>query len=118
MKWRTLIASKIPFGQMGETMHLLRDNNGTLAIAAPMVLTVVEPSGTVRMDAAFIEAGLDRAIQGRNEIDDFLQAMMDAAWDRGLRPAGFEGPQELAATKRHLDDMRMLAGVKAKSGGD
>lgn len=39
----------------------------------------------------------------------FLQAILDHAWEEGLRPAGFyDGPKELAAVRAHLADMRAL----------
>jgi hypothetical protein len=41
---------------------------------------------------------------------NFLQTVLDHAWEQGLRPSGFfDTPNELAAIKRHLDDMRALA---------
>ena len=42
--------------------------------------------------------------------DYLLQAFMDAAWEKGLRPKGYEDNEgELKATKYHLHDMRTLA---------
>lgn len=40
----------------------------------------------------------------------FLQAMMEAAWELGLKPRNI-GPMEneLVATKYHLEDMRKIA---------
>lgn len=50
---------------------------------------------------------------------DFLQAALDHAWEVGLRPRGFfDTPNELAATRAHLHDMRALVfkdGVKPKA---
>lgn len=51
----------------------------------------------------------------RDQFDDgtvanFLQAMMDAAWEMGLRPKGMKDQRdELAAVRYHLEDMRRLA---------
>lgn len=40
---------------------------------------------------------------------EFMQAMLDRAWSLGLRPAGFHDvPNTMAATNRHLEDMRTL----------
>lgn len=47
------------------------------------------------------------------QTDDFLRAIMDVAWDAGLRPTGFEDhTNELKATRYHLEDMRLLSKVK------
>jgi hypothetical protein len=49
------------------------------------------------------------------ENEAFLQAMMDAAWERGLKPAGYrnDNPQ-LDAIKYHLEDMRKLVFKETK----
>lgn len=40
---------------------------------------------------------------------EFLQAALDAAWDAGLRPAGYLDTREsMKATQAHLEDMRKL----------
>ncbi len=46
------------------------------------------------------------------ETDDFLRAIMDVAWDAGIRPTSFEDhANELKATRYHLEDMRVLSKV-------
>ena len=45
----------------------------------------------------------------------FLQAAMDAAWEAGLRPLGYEDTrQKVGALRYHLEDMRLLAKVRDK----
>lgn len=52
-------------------------------------------------------------IEGKNNVTNFVQAVMDAGWKAGLKPAGYEdASRELTATKFHLEDMRLLAKVK------
>lgn len=47
---------------------------------------------------------------GSASVKNFLQAMMDAAWEFGLRPTGIKDQKdELAAVRYHLEDMRTLA---------
>jgi len=47
-----------------------------------------------------------------DEFDALLQALVDAAWEQGIRPKGSEDTHgELKATKFHLEDMRTLAKV-------
>lgn len=56
---------------------------------------------------AFLEG---HATPAGDEVGDFLQAMLDAAWELGLRPAGYaDHKNELAAVRDHLKDMRFLA---------
>jgi hypothetical protein len=47
-----------------------------------------------------------------NDVQGLLQALLDAAWARGMRPRGHEGPDELKAVTRHLEDMRAMAFAK------
>lgn len=45
----------------------------------------------------------------QDNVRSFMQAVLDAAWELGLRPAGFkEHETELKATRYHLEDMRRL----------
>lgn len=44
-----------------------------------------------------------------DNMGNFIQAIIDAAWDAGMRPANFkEHESELTATKYHLEDMRKI----------
>lgn len=46
-------------------------------------------------------------------VDQFLQAMLERAWERGLRPKKFEAVEnEMKAVRYHLEDMRLLAKVR------
>jgi len=48
----------------------------------------------------------------RSDGRAFMQAMLDAAWDMGLRPASYaDYTNELKAVRYHLEDMRKLAKV-------
>lgn len=47
---------------------------------------------------------------GSKELDPVFQGLVDIAYEMGYRPKGFEdNAGELAATKRHLTDMRAMA---------
>lgn len=53
----------------------------------------------------------------RKEIDEFLRAFVDAAWERGIKPTKLEDHvNELKATQRHLEDMRALTFKSGKPG--
>lgn len=47
---------------------------------------------------------------GVGDVTGFVQAVMDAAWEAGLRPSQYrDAIQELGAVRYHLEDMRSLA---------
>ncbi len=47
------------------------------------------------------------------EVEDFMRAIMDAAWEVGIRPTGLsDHTNELTAVRCHLEDMRLLAKVR------
>ncbi len=55
--------------------------------------------------------------QGVN-VNGFLQAALDVAWEIGLRPQGFADPaNELTAVRYHLEDMRTLAKLRTTAPG-
>jgi hypothetical protein len=49
--------------------------------------------------------------------DEEAQCLMDSLWDCGIRPTAGQGSAEqLAATERHLEDMRTIAFSTVKGG--
>lgn len=47
---------------------------------------------------------------GEREGEAFLRAALNAAWEQGLRPDGFNDTREsMKATNAHLQDMRAIA---------
>lgn len=53
-------------------------------------------------------------VDDRRFMDDghtpFMRAALNAAWEMGLRPDGFDDTREsMKATNRHLEDMRSIA---------
>ncbi len=91
--------AKLHYDFMTDQEHLVvRTDNGYLH---SMVITTL--------------AGPHETIQPLMTQDsrEFIQAIMDAGWKAGLKPAGYEdASRELTATKYHLEDMRVLAKVK------
>jgi len=44
------------------------------------------------------------------QLKEIMQALLDAAWENGMRPSGYGDVKEsVAAVKAHLSDMRMIA---------
>ncbi len=107
MTWRIHIASGIPFGRLEETMMIFRDDGyGRFSyISGPLVMKSVD-SG-----AAIPEADVTMRFGGFGgaELDDFLRAFVEAAWERGIRPKALSDQRgELAATREHLADFKRL----------
>lgn len=82
-----------------------RDHMGMRSfIQAPLTLRTYDECARIE-DA---DVDLMRDMDGQA----FLQAMLEAAWEIGLRPKDFaDHKNELTAVRYHLEDMRMLAKV-------
>lgn len=88
-------------------LHLVRQREGHLDVVKPFEMTtiphggmIVEPSMGVLGDTS------------REESVAFLRAVMDQAWELGIRPTKFQDhTNELKALRDHLQDMRKLAKV-------
>jgi hypothetical protein len=75
-----------------------------------VALNVVE---TLNKAIEQIPPDLSRGIIPLIECDPLLQALMDLAWENGMRPTGFKDVlNETAALKKHLEDMRAILFAK------
>lgn len=111
-EWIVDIQSMIPIGELGERMIVARVDRMTNAaemMCAPMMK--LKDNGCFIEDSeVFMRSHGYSTAFGTSDIDQFLQAMMNAGWNRGLRPKSFDpSAGELAAVNRHLEDMRRLA---------
>lgn len=117
MRWSIHTQNLITYGQVGEVMVLMREGErigSDVEFVAPLTFVKPEASGAFDFNGATFRAHRG-GFGERNEIDDLLQAMMDAAWDRGLRPTKMDhNEREVKAIERHLEDMRRLAGIGAQ----
>lgn len=111
-EWVVTTQSMIPQGELAEALLIAKVDRmaGTAEIMrATMEKTSLD--GTYLRhdrDSPFISFGV-AAMGEHNSIDALLQAVMDCAWKRGLRPKKFDpSAGELAAVKAHLEDMRRL----------
>lgn len=114
-EWIVDIQSMIPMGEVGERMVIAQvdERAGTYALMHTPTLTTHSKSEAFGNDEIFMRSGWSDRTFGKNQIDQFLQAMMDAGWKRGLRPVGFDPTAgELAAVNRHLEDLRKIAMMK------
>lgn len=103
-EWKVYVEDK-PW-EMSATLHMVRDTGDGLDVVEPLTLK--------RMDRFGLSAP-SRGILGdatREEAFNFLRAIMDQAWEMGIRPTKFKDhTNELKAVRDHLQDMRKLAKV-------
>ncbi len=87
-------------------LHLARtEPAGTRGLVQALTLGNVRP-GELAPESAGVLGDMSE------ETDDFLRAIIDAAWEHGIRPTGFQDhTNELTAVRFHLEDMRLLAKV-------
>lgn len=86
--------------------------DGSRAFLQPLTWKLEDDGLAIPREEAF---ALSDAF-GRRNVRSFLQAMMDAAWEIGLRPAqAKDQTDELKAVRYHLEDMRALA-LKTEGG--
>jgi len=86
-------------------LHIFRetDDGGRMILHTPIAETVGRHGMLDEVKTAFVNP---------DETEQFLQAVIDAAWTSGYRPAGWQDHEsQLTATKYHLEDMRKLAKV-------
>jgi hypothetical protein len=87
-------------------------------MCAPTMRTIDTSSLIGGTDVFMTGSGYPHAFQS-TEIDQFLLAMMEAGWRRGLRPARFDpSAGELMAVQRHLNDMRTIALARGETPPD
>lgn len=97
---------------MGHRLYVMRQDIGSsdYAFAQPFTMKMVDAGHYASESDAMID---DSRTGEYNTVHEFLQAMADAAWEIGIRPQQMEAHQnELKAVRYHLEDMRMLSGVK------
>jgi hypothetical protein len=89
-------------GDWDTTRHLLIQKGDGLYVAP---LTIVEvPDHLIPMDT------LSTMRRSDDDVEGFLRASLNCAWELGMRPDGFlDTTESMAATRKHLEDMRALA---------
>ncbi len=72
---------------------------------------LMQPAVMVRLEEPYAPIDDAQAFMSgtRKELTAFMQAMMDAAWDMGLKPKSYEEPTHaMKVQSRHLEDMRAI----------
>ncbi len=89
----------------GHRLAMVVENGNVRSIVTKVELEEVPRHGVC-------SEGPDQPIP-MEQVEGFLQAAMDSAWELGLRPTGFrDHTNELTAVRYHLEDMRLLAKVR------
>jgi hypothetical protein len=97
MTWFAVLDSDYQQFDPGLRIRRYNDNVRTVSHLVSMTFTEVE-EGVIPPPNTTVLRG--------PEATGFLQAMMDAAWDAGLRPSRAQDERHL---KAHLEDMRRFA---------
>ncbi len=95
---------------LGQTKIGIRIGDGVLRSVVEPISLRVEQHGMI--SPYFIDGNL--GVVGEDDFGGaFLRAALNCAWDMGLRPDGFNDTREaIAASSRHLDDMRAITFAK------
>lgn len=82
-----------------------KNHQGQVQVLAPVQLLTRSPEPGVPWIASGSDIGYRQLLQG----------FLDAAWEIGIRPAGWKDTElQLGATVRHLADMRAIVGKQLK----
>lgn len=96
--WRTFIRWE-PCAQANEVFLIRREADGTEAMVTGFALNTIPHHGVALGD------DIKPIMDGTN----FLQSVMDAAWEAGIRPSGYKDTERsITAMDAHLQDMRRL----------
>lgn len=84
-----------------------RRPDGVRVVLAPLQFTESKNLGEAYPPA--LHETREERLDGIGDVTGFLQAMVNAAWDAGIRPEVMKDRAgELGATKAHLEDLRTL----------
>lgn len=91
------------------------DTNGKISLVTPLQMEMITPgqpyNGLPTLGPKPGEWGDGGS--PTYDVNGFLQAALDTAWEIGLRPKGFaDNASEISAVRYHLEDMRLLAKVR------
>jgi hypothetical protein len=91
----------------------LLDHTGQRWAVEPLTLT--KQSRSTPAKPTMSTTRNDREDGMGDDINGFLQAALEVAWEIGLRPQGYADPStELSAVRYHLEDMRALAKIPTR----
>lgn len=94
-----------PWMDVVEIHFGVHTDTGRLIVATPSMMKLIDNSDLVnipKLEPPMLS--IDPAYAGAA-----LQSLMDALWGFGVRPSDIGTPGHLAATTKHLEDMRAIA---------
>ena len=104
--WRVHIETHFYTDKMKVWVHRFDPHTRTADFVQGPLTMITVGEGQLSPDVPTLELN-------RMDAEDFLQAFMDAGWEEGIRPQGFEDhTNELKAVRYHLEDMRLLGKVR------
>ena len=84
----------------GHSLHIINDTRDGRYYVKRIEMERIDPGTSIAIS--------DQPVP-MEEVEDFLRACMDAAWEIGMRPTGYEEhKQEVSAVGYHLEDERKL----------
>lgn len=90
-----------------QSLHIVREtHDGRMEVMQCPEVRSYDRGSVMPSGNAFLKSDYG----GGADVKGFMQAVMDAAWEEGMRPTGFaDVKNEIAAVRYHLEDMRKLA---------
>ena len=106
MTWRAFLERRPWDGR--ENLRIIRGRQGdAFDLVQPFTFKSYPPFSAAPEDEVALRGN---AFADGGGVRDFLQAMVNLAWENGIKPIQLEDQRnELKAVRDHLADMRMLA---------
>ena len=107
MSWKAHLEPRPEWA--GHRLHILHEsgwvNEPTLAVVKHIEMETIKRGQIIPYN--------EEGFMSPGEVEPFLQAMLDCAWEAGMRPLKFsDHTNELTAVRYHLEDMRKLVKLK------
>ena len=104
--WKAFLESR-PWDGLERLRIVRRRQDGSYDLVQPFTLKSYPPYSPAPESEFAIEGN---SFIGEGGAKDFLQAMVNLAWDHGIKPIQLEDQKnELKAVRDHLADMRAIA---------
>lgn len=107
---KVYVENLLRFGSLGNRLYITnkRPDGSIELMQGPAVLNTKARDSFAEQTDAFLDDSASGVFSAWS-VEQFLQAMSDAAWDIGIKPKQLEShSDELKAVRYHLEDMRSL----------
>lgn len=111
--WRAM--ARYSLTNDGWDLHAAYKEHDGMRVVLPLTFSEVGPVGIVGDQPMLGFTSSSWECRPECDAHGFLQAMMEIAWDLGMRPSKLDQHNsELTAVRYHLEDMRALAKVPSR----